>query len=126
MNKSGKTIETKLSLKDIQAVKGRASGGWLDFTGFNQGTVYVAGEVPGQTEMVGQINGRTGVASGKEITGIADAVYNTGETEAELLRQQNSLLRQILAKGFNVNLAPTAAAGKWVNQATTAYARATG
>lgn len=99
----------------------RANGGYPD-----QGSLFVAGEVPGQTEMVGNINGRTGVASGAEITGIADAVYNTGETEAELLRQQNNLLRQILSKGFNVNLAPTAAAGKWVNQATTAYARATG
>lgn len=126
VNKSGKTIETKLSLKDIQAVKGRASGGWLDFTGFNQGTVYVAGEVPGQTEIVGQINGKTGVASGKEITGIADAVYNTGDTEANLLREQNRLLRQILAKNMSVTLAPSAAAGKWVSQSQAAYAKASG
>lgn len=99
----------------------RAEGGFP-----NQGSLFVAGEVPGQAEMVGNIHGKTGVASGKEITGIADAVYDTGQTEAELLRQQNSLLRQILQKNGSVTLAPTAAAGKWVAQSQAAYARATG
>ena len=94
--------------------------------GYPQGSLFVAGEVPGQAEMVGNIHGKTGVASGKEITGIADAVYDTGQTEAELLRQQNGLLRQILQKSGSVTLAPTAAAGKWVAQSQAAYARATG
>lgn len=91
-----------------------------------QGTMFVAGEVPGQAEMVGNINGKTGVASGREITGIADAVRDTGQTEAELLRQQNSLLRQLVQKTGVVTFAPTAAAGKWVAQSQAAYARATG
>ena len=119
VNKSGKTIETKLSMKEIQAVRGLASGGWPD-----QGSLFVAGEAG--PEFVSKINGRTGVASGQEVTGIADAVYNTGETEAELLRQQNQLLRQLLQKSGSVTLAPTAAAGKWVAQSQAAYARATG
>ena len=91
-----------------------------------QGTMFVAGEVPGQAEFVGNINGKTGVASGKEITGIADAVRDTGQTEAELLREQNRLLRQLITKSGTVTLAPSAAAGRWVNQSQAAYARATG
>lgn len=91
-----------------------------------QGTMFVAGEVPGQAEFVGNINGKTGVASGKEITGIADAVRDTGQTEAELLREQNNLLRRLLTKTGTVTLAPSAAAGRWVNQSQAAYARATG
>lgn len=91
-----------------------------------QGTMFVAGEVPGQAEFVGNINGKTGVASGKEITGIADAVRDTGQTEAELLREQNRLLRQILTKSGTVTLTPSAAAGRWVSQSQAAYARATG
>ena len=89
-----------------------------------QGDLFVANE--SGPEMVGTINGRTAVASNQEITGISDAVYNTGETEAELLRQQNQLLRQLLQKSGSVTLAPTAAAGKWVAQSQAAYARATG
>ena len=101
----------------------RAEGGFPNLT---QGSMFIGGEVPGQAEMVGNIHGKTGVASGKEITGIADAVYATGESEAALLKEQNALLRQILAKNTNITLAPNAAAGKWVSQAQTAYARATG
>lgn len=91
-----------------------------------QGSLFLAGEVPGDTELLGTINGKTGVASGKEITGIADAVYTTGDNEAQLLREQNQLLRQLLAKKTDVNLAPNVAAGRWVAQAQSAYARATG
>lgn len=118
-NSSGKTIETRLSKTQLQKVLGFAEGGWPD-----TGSLFVAGE--SGPELVGQVNGKTGVASGKEVTGISDAVYNTGETEAALLREQNSLLRQLLAKKSEVTLAPNVAAGKWVNQAQAAYARATG
>lgn len=97
----------------------RAEGGFPDV-----GSLFVAGEAG--PEMVGNIHGKTGVASGKEVTGIADAVYATGESEAALLKEQNALLRQILAKNTNITLAPNAAAGKWASQSLTAYARATG
>lgn len=46
------------------------------------GSLFIAGEVPGQTELVGTINGRTGVAGGAEITGIREAIYEVG---AEIL-----------------------------------------
>lgn len=46
------------------------------------GSLFLAGEVPGQTELLGTINGRTGVAGGAEITGIREAIYEVG---AEIL-----------------------------------------
>lgn len=96
-----------------------AGGGFPD-----PGQLFIANEAG--PELVGNLNGRTAVASNQEITGISDAVYTTGQTEAELLREQNRLLRQLLAKSGNVTLAPSAAAGRWVSQSQAAYARATG
>lgn len=92
--------------------------------GFPQGDIFVANERG--PELIGTINGRNAVASNGEITGITDAVYETGEDEAALLREQNQLLRQLLAKDNRVMLAPNAAAGRWVNQAQRAYNLATG
>ena len=143
-NDLAKAITTKVTFKPVVETtdsKGRKSTNPIEHSqlkvlldhahyaegGFPpQGSMFVAGEVPGQSEMVGTINGKTGVASGKEITGIADAVRDTGQTEAELLREQNNLLRRLLTKTGTVTLAPSAAAGRWVNQSQAAYARATG
>lgn len=96
-----------------------AQGGYPDM-----GSIFVAGEAG--PEFVSNINGKTAVASGKEVTGIADAVYSTGDVEAKLLREQNNLLRLLLAKKTDVTLAPNAAAGKWVAQSQVAYAKASG
>ena len=73
------------------------NGGFPD-----QGSLFVAGETYGKTEWVGNINGRTGVASGNEITGIADAIYSTSQEEMELLRQQNQYLYEIMNKEFGI------------------------
>lgn len=108
---SGKAEALEISLK--------ADGGYV-----NSGDLFIANEQG--PELIGTINGKTAVGSGREITGIADAVYNTGEAEASLLREQNRLLRQLLAKNNTVTLAPNAAAGRWVAQAQSAYAKATG
>ena len=70
--------------------------------GFPQvGSLFIAGEAG--SEMVGSINGRTGVASNGEITGIADAIRSTSGTEIELLREQNVLLQGILEKEFGIS-----------------------
>ena len=61
----------------------------------NQGSLFVAGETYGQTEWIGNINGRTGVVSPSEITGIADAIYQTSAEEMSMLRQQVNLLSGI-------------------------------
>ena len=121
-NNLQKTIASAKQLTKLLDIATAANG----LEDIPQGSLFIAGEVPGQTEMVGNIHGKTGVASGKEITGIADAVYNTGDTEANLLREQNRLLRQILSKNMSVTLAPSAAAGKWVSQSQAAYAKASG
>lgn len=91
-----------------------------------QGTLALIGERVGDTEILGNINGRTGVVGGSEVTGIATAVYDTGRSEAELLREQNNLLRQLIAKTGNIKLVPNSQAGKWVRQASDAYAKVTG
>ena len=73
------------------------SGGFPD-----QGSLFVAGETYGQSEWIGNINGRTGVTSGAEITGIADAIYSTSAQEMEILREQNNYLMGILQKEFGI------------------------
>ncbi|MBO5971153.1 MAG: hypothetical protein J6S14_21985 [Clostridia bacterium] len=93
-----------------------ASGGFP-----SQGSLFVAGEVAGQTELIGNINGRTGVVGGDEITGIADAVYSTGNAEAAILAQ---ILAAINAK--NLTIAPSAALGRAVAQSQRMYAGVTG
>ena len=124
LSNSAKTWNVKVN-GDIQLTdpgkkyRLEASGGFVPM-----GTAFVAGEAG--PELVGTINGRTGVVSANEISGIGDAIYDTGEAEAALLREQNALLRQLLAKSGNVTLAPNAAAGRWVAQSQAAYARATG
>lgn len=66
-------------------------------------SLFMAGE-HGHAEMLGTVGGKTAVAGGAEITGIRDAVYQSSQTEAELLREQNELLRQLLAKDTSVNI----------------------
>ena len=100
-------------------VEPMATGGFPE-----TGQLFVANEAG--PELIGTVNGKNAVASNGEITGIADAVYNTGEEEATLLREQNQLLRQLLAKNTNISLAPNVAAGRWVAQASNAYRKATG
>ena len=65
------------------------------------GSLFLAGEAG--SEMVGTINGKTGVVSNGEITGIADAIRSTSDTEIQLLRQQNTLLQGILNKEFGIS-----------------------
>jgi hypothetical protein len=106
----------------IQGYKGqiqayfRANGGFVP-----QGSLFVAGEVPGQAEMVGNINGKTGVVSGREISGIGDAVWSTGNNTANLLEQ---LIRVVQNK--NLTISPSAALGQTVAKSSRLYAMQTG
>lgn len=134
---SGKTYSTKLKMT-VEALNGGTSGQQLVVHNYwgsgltayaeggypKMGDLFIANEAG--PELVGTINGKTAVSSNQEITGIADAVYDTGEEEATLLREQNQLLRQLLAKNTNISLAPNVAAGRWVAQASNAYRKATG
>lgn len=134
---SGKTYSTKLKMT-VEALNGGTSGQQLVVHNYwgsalsayaeggypKMGDLFIANEAG--PELIGTINGKTAVSSNQEITGIADAVYNTGEEEATLLREQNQLLRQLLAKNTSISLAPNVAAGRWVAQASNAYRKATG
>lgn len=62
-----------------------------------RGSLFWAGEGSG-VEMVGSVGGRTGVVSNDEITGIADAVYATGNEESELLGQLIQIAQAMLSK----------------------------
>ena len=55
-------------------------------------------------ELVGTIGGKTAVASGMEITGISNAVYDTGNHQALLLRQAIGLLQDIADKDMSVKI----------------------
>ena len=68
-----------------------------------QGSVFVAGETYGQSEWVGNINGKTGVVSGYEITDISKTIRETSEQEMMMMRQEISLLQGILAKEFGIS-----------------------
>ena len=93
---SGKDI-SKLSKISIPRIAiPYANGGYPQV-----GSLFLAGEAG--SEMVGTINGRTGVVSNGEITGIADAIRSTSDTEIQLLRQQNTLLQGILNKEFGIS-----------------------
>lgn len=76
----------------------------FEYGGFpNQGSVFVAGETYGQSEWVGNINGKTGVVSGYEITDISKTIRETSEQEMMMMRQEISLLQGILAKEFGIS-----------------------
>lgn len=121
--------EIKLDIKTTQTTGQATIGGGIKVTpsatlyaagGFpDMGSMFIAGE--SGAEMVGTINGRTGVASGDEITGIAEAVYGTGATEANLL---NAILGAIRSQ--NLTISPSATLGKVVNQSQRLYAGVTG
>lgn len=57
----------------------------------------------GIPELVGTVGGRTAVASGTEITGISDAIYATGQTEAGLLQSAVGLLQVIAEKEYGIS-----------------------
>ena len=65
--------------------------------GITSADIFAANE-NGVPELIGTIGRKSAIASGTEVTGIADAVYSTASEEMALLRQQNELLREILAK----------------------------
>ena len=77
--------------------------------------------------MIGSFGNRTAVANSDQIVaGIAAGVSNANEEQNALLRQQNELLRGILAKDASVKLGASAALGRTVQQSLNMYGIATG
>ena len=79
--------------------------GWWANGGFpgNKGDLFIANERG--AEMVGSMNGRTAVANNQEIvSGIRQGVKEANADEVRLLREQNDLLRQLIAKDGNTTI----------------------
>lgn len=64
-------------------------------------SMFMAGE-NGRAELLGTVGGKTAVAGGAEITGIRDAVNETGQAEARLLQTAVSLLEIIAEKDYGI------------------------
>lgn len=91
-------------------VKQEAAGGFL-----NTGELFIAREAG--PEMVGQIGNRTAVANNDQIVqGIASGVAQAQSTQNALLREQNSLLRDILNKGSGISTGSIASAFERANR----------
>lgn len=98
MNLAGEltgTFSIPTSIK-LPRVAHFADGGYPEM-----GDLFYANE-NGVPELVGQMNGRTAVASGTEITGITDAIYSTSEMQSALLSTCVSLLNIIADKEFGI------------------------
>ena len=72
-------------------VQGFAAGGYP-----STGSLFYANEAG--PELIGTINGNTAVANNNEITGIREAVYQTGQAETQLLGQIISIAQALLDK----------------------------
>lgn len=94
-----------------------ASGGFPDY-----GQLFIARENGAGAELVGQIGNRTAVANNDQIVeGIKGGVESANAQQNELLRQQNSLLTQILAK--DISIRPSAALGQVIAKSNALYGR---
>ena len=114
------TGTTKTQLLGVNVATTKAEGGYVE-----AGQMFIAREAG--PELVGQIGNRTAVANNDQIVAaVASGVRDANMEEVAELRRQNTYLQQIAAKQFSVNLAPNAAAGRWVRQSQIAYARVTG
>lgn len=89
-------IGYKTKSQSVAKIKGYAAGGFPDSY-----SLFMAGE-NGRAEMLGTVGGNTAVAGGAEITGIASAVYSTGQKEEKLLSAAVQLLQIIADKDFGI------------------------
>lgn len=93
----------------------KAEGGYVD-----QGQLFVAREAG--PELVGSIGSHTAVANNDQIVaGIASGVESANSEQNALLRQQNSILVQLLNKQLTIS--PSAALGQVVARSNALYAR---
>lgn len=104
------------ALKQLFEVKTLASGGMVD-----KGQLFVAREAG--PEMVGTMGGQTAVANNEQIvSGIQYGVAQANSEQNELIRQQNSILLQLLDK--EITLSPSVALGQVMARSAALYGRA--
>jgi hypothetical protein len=93
-----------------------AQGGWP-----NIGDLFIANEAG--PELVGTIGGSTAVANNDDIVqGIQGGVERANAEQNELIRQQNSILMQLLNKDLTIS--PSVALGQVMARSATLYGRA--
>lgn len=108
------TLST-ISYLPTSKVEEYASGGFP-----SEGQLFIARE--NGAEMVGQMGGRTAVANNEQIVdGVARGVADAQSAQNALLREQNSLLRQILDKTGQFSVGPSAALGKVTRRSMEMY-----
>ena len=91
-----------------------------DSGGFpSQGDLFIANER--SPELIGTIGGRTAVASGNEITGIADAIREQGALERRALAQLLGAVRS-----QRLTISPSAQLGQVVARSTRLWSGVTG
>ena len=87
----------------------------------NSGQLFIAREAG--PELVGTMGGNTAVANNDQIVaGIQSGVAQANSEQNELLRQQNSILMQLLNKDLTIS--PSVALGQVVARSTALYGRA--
>jgi hypothetical protein len=102
-----KALATSLAAKFGISVSGSGANKTFELKKYATGgfpskaDIFYANE-NGVPELVGTVGGRTAVASGTEITGISDAVYNSSDREASLLTTAIGLLQVIANKDTGI------------------------
>ena len=120
---SGVTVKIQSTVNNQKTEVGKfntvteyATGGWPTV-----GDLFIANEAG--PELVGTIGGNTAVANNDQIVeGIKGGVAQANSEQNELLRQQNSILMQILNKNITIN--PSVALGQVMARSAAMYGRA--
>lgn len=109
-----------LSVSMPGPIRMAASGGVM-----TTGQMFIAREAG--PEYVGTMGNHTAVANNEQIVaGISSGVASANAEQNALLRQQNSLLTQLLNKEFTAKAVPSSAWGRFQQQSNDMYARQTG
>lgn len=104
------------TMQTIGIVEQKAEGGFVE-----QGQLFLAREAG--PELVGSIGTSTAVANNDQIVeGIQSGVAQANSEQNDLLRQQNSILMQLLNKDLTIS--PSVALGQVVARSASLYARA--
>ena len=119
---SGITVKLKTTVNGKTSVFGKLSTSAYAQGGFPEpGELFIARE--SGPELVGSMNGNTAVANNDQIVaGIQSGVAQANAEQNELLRQQNSILMQLLNKDLTIS--PSVALGQVVARSTALYGRA--
>ena len=119
---SGISIKLKTTVNGKTSVFGKLTTAEYAQGGFpTEGELFIARE--SGPELVGSMNGNTAVANNDQIVaGIQSGVAQANSEQNELLRQQNSILMQLLKKDLTIT--PSVALGQVVARSTALYGRA--